>query len=168
MAYRASTATVSPSTDVLVDALFPARTSWLAAVLKIAVGVAFLALLAQVRIQIGPVPITGQTLGVLLIGAGYGATLGLATVIAYLLAGGMGLAMFSGGAAGWAVLSGPTGGYLLAMPIAAALVGALARRGWDRKPMTTAAAMALATTVIYLVGLAWLHRFAPDASTTLA
>jgi len=152
----------------LVDHLVPIRRQALRTTLQIALGVALLALLAQVRFQIGPVPITGQTLGVLLVGGAYGASLGVATVLAYLLAGGLGLAVFSGGAAGWAVLAGPTAGYLLAFPFAAALVGAAADRGWTRGPLRTAAVMTLGSAVVYLLGLAWLDRFAPDLATTLA
>jgi len=166
MAFRSSS--LASASKPLIDLLVPLRDARLATLVKITLGVAFLALLAQVRIQVGPVPITGQTLGVMLLGAGYGATLGLTTVLAYLLAGGFGLAVFSGGAAGWAVLSGPTGGYLLAMPIAVALIGSLAARGWDRKPLHLAFALLLATLVIYTLGVAWLARFAPDLSTTLA
>jgi len=94
--------------------------------------------------------------------------MGLATVALYLLGGGLGLAIFSGGEAGWATLAGPTGGYLLGFPLAAALVGWLAQRGWDARPLATAAAMALGNVVIYTLGLAWLARFAPDLPTTLA
>ncbi len=164
MAYR----TQIPSTAPLIAHLVPLRSPVLRTALQMAVGVAFLAVLAQLRFQLGPVPVTGQTLGVLLIGAGYGASLGLATLLVYLAAGGLGLAVFSGGGAGWEVLAGPTGGYLLGFPLAAMLVGALAGRGWDRRPWSAAAAMALGNLVIYGVGLAWLARFAPDLSTTLS
>lgn len=153
---------------LLVQVLVPVRSPLLRAALQVAVGVAFLALLAQVRIQVGPVPITGQTLGVLLLGAAYGSTLGLATVGAYLVAGGLGAAVFTGGGAGWATLAGPTGGYLLGFPVAAVLVGALAARGWDREPLRAAGAMVAGNVVIYAMGLAWLARFAPDLPTTLA
>lgn len=164
MAFRTDVPAAGPLAAHLVPHARPA----LRIALQLVLGVAFLAALAQVRVQVGPVPITGQTLGVLLIGAGYGATMGVATLAAYLLAGGLGLAVFTGGGAGWAVLSGPTGGYLLGFPLAAALVGALAARGWDRRPLGTAAAMALGNLVIYASGLAWLARFAPDLPTTLS
>jgi biotin transport system substrate-specific component len=164
MAYRSDSVPLVP----LAARALPIRRAGLRVAVQLALGVVVLAALAQVRLQIGPVPVTGQTLGVLLIGAGYGATLGLATVAAYLLAGGVGLAVFSGGAAGWAALAGPTGGYLLGFPLAAVLVGWLAQRGWDRRPGSTAAAMALGNLTIYAVGLAWLARFAPDLPTALA
>jgi biotin transport system substrate-specific component len=164
MAYRTEAVPLVP----LASRAIPIRRTWLRVAVQAILGVAFLAALAQVRAQIGPVPITGQTLGVLLIGAGYGATMGLATVALYLLTGGLGLAVFSGGEAGWAALAGPTGGYLLGFPLAAALVGWLAQRGWDRRPGSTAAAMALGNVAIYALGLAWLARFAPDLPTTLS
>jgi biotin transport system substrate-specific component len=157
-----------PLSVPLVDHLVPIRRQALRTALQIVLGVVALALLAQVRVQIGPVPITGQTLGVLLIGGAYGATLGVATTLAYLLVGGLGLAVFSGGEAGWAVLAGPTAGYLLAFPFAAALVGAAADRGLTRGPLRTALVMIAGSASIYLVGLAWLDRFAPDLATTLA
>ena len=91
-------------------------------------GTAFLALLAQVSIPLlpfTPVPITGQTLGVLLIGALYGPWRGALCLLAYLGEGAAGLPVFAGGTSGWAVLVGPTGGYLVAFPVAAAIVGLL-------------------------------------------
>lgn len=153
---------------LLADRLVPLRSPVLRTAVQVVLGVAFLAALAQVRVQVGPVPITGQTLGVLLLGAAYGATLGLGTTLAYLVAGAAGFAVFSGGEAGLATLLGPTGGYLLGFPLAALLVGGLAVRGWDRRFASSAAAMVLGNVVIYACGLTWLSRFAPDLSTTLA
>lgn len=120
-------------------------------------GVAFLALLAQIRLQIGVVPVTGQTLGVLLLGAAYGARLGAMTSGAYLLFGVAGMPLFTGGQAGFAYLMGPTGGYLVGFVVAATLLGALAERGWDRSMRLTAVAMLVASLVIYAFGLTWLH-----------
>jgi biotin transport system substrate-specific component len=54
---------------------------------------------------------------------------------------------------GFAIFAGPTGGYLLAFPFAAALTGALAERGWDRRFLTMLAAMLLGSTVIFALGL---------------
>lgn len=153
---------------LLAQVLVPVRSPVLRTAVQVVIGIAFLALLAQVRLQVGPVPITGQTLGVLLLGAAFGSTMGVATVGGYLLAGGLGLAVFTDAGAGWSTLSGPTGGYLLGFPLAAGLVGALAARGWDRTPLRTAGAMVAGNLVIYALGLAWLARFAPDLPTTLA
>lgn len=140
----------------LIDRLVPGRASALRPLLMIAAGVAFLALLAQVRVQIGPVPFTGQTLGVLLLGAAYGARLGALTTVGYALLGVVGLPLFAGGASGFAYLMGPTGGYLIGFVLAATLLGALAERGWDRSYGLTALAMLAASAVVYLAGLTWL------------
>ena len=140
----------------------PART-----LIQVGSGVLFLALLAQIRIDIGPVPITGQTLGVLLIGAGYGLSLGTLTVASYLIVGGLGLGVFAGGAAGWSTFAGATGGYLVGFLIAAAVIGYLAQRGWDRRVFATALIMLVGNVLIYIPGLLWLSRVAPDWPTTL-
>jgi biotin transport system substrate-specific component len=140
----------------LITRLVPGDTSAVRTVAMVAAGVAFLALLAQVRVQIGPVPFTGQTLGVLVLGAAYGARLGALTTGAYALLGVAGLPLFAGGGSGASYLLGPTGGYLIGFVAAAALLGVLAERGWDRSYPLTALAMLLATGVIYLFGVAWL------------
>ena len=93
-----STVTSAPSAPTLVDALVPRareeRGALLRAAALVALGVGALALLAQVRVQVGPVPFTGQTLGVLLLGAAYGARLGVGAVLAYTLLGAAGLPLY--------------------------------------------------------------------------
>ena len=123
----------------------------------IVVGVGFIALLAQLRVQLGPVPLTGQTLAVLLLGAAYGTRLGVITTAAYALLGAAGLPLFAGGQSGVAYLLGPTGGYLLGFVLAAGLLGALAQRGWDRSYGRTAVAMLAANLIILACGVAWLQ-----------
>lgn len=103
-----------------------------------------------------PVPLTGQTFAVLLTGALLGPRLGALAMIAYLVEGAAGLPFFRGGAGGYAHLSGATAGYLLAFPAAAYVTGALAERGWDRRYLSAAAAMALGSFVILACGWAWL------------
>lgn len=144
----------------LIDALVPIRAVSLRVPLQVTVGVAFLALLAQVELTIGPVPITGQTFGVLLLGAAYGGRLGALTLLAYLAVGGFGLGVFAGGGAGWSYFTGTTTGYLVGFVLAAALVGAVARRGLTRSFGGAALAMLLGNVAIYLPGLAWLYAFA--------
>lgn len=119
------------------------------------------AALAQVAVVLPftPVPITGQTLGVLLAGASLGAVRGGLALLLYLAEGLCGLPFFAGGAGGPAALAGPTGGYLVGFVGAAFLVGWLAERGWDRRVPTALAAFAAGQCVIYLVGLAWLANF---------
>ena len=151
----------------LINYLLPFGSSLIADSLRLILGVAFIAVLAQVRIEIGPVPITGQTLGVLLIGAAYGLSLGTFTTVAYLIVGGLGLGVFSGGASGWSVLQGATGGYLAGFVVAAALVGYLADRGWNRNVVLTVIAMLMGNVVIYVFGLAWLNKIMPSFQATL-
>ncbi len=157
---------ISPSLP-LYDALVPASRArtlgW-----QVAIGVAFLALLAQVRIPLGPVPFTGQTLGVLLLGAAYGWRRGGLTMLAYLAVGGAGLPVFQGLQGGFAYMAGPTAGYLLAFPLAAGIVGYLAQRGWARSVAGTALAMVIGNLVIYAFGLLWLSTLMPNLQATLA
>ncbi len=119
-------------------------------------GIAALALAAKIRVPMWPVPVTMQTFAVLVIGASYGPRLGVATMLGYLALGALGMSVFAGESAGLAYMAGPTGGYLAGFVAAAALMGALARRGWDRSVRGVAAAMLLGNGVIYGFGLAWM------------
>jgi len=142
----------------LAQVIFPSA-SWLRDLLLVVGGVVFVALLAQIRIVLPftPVPITGQTLGVILIGATYGVRLGFLTLATYVVVGLGGLPVFAGGAAGLARLFGPTGGYLVAFPLAAALMGWLVQRfGVDRHPLRMAGSMALCSILILGLGSTWL------------
>ncbi|MDO8562796.1 MAG: biotin transporter BioY [Candidatus Limnocylindria bacterium] len=127
-------------------------------------GTLLLALSAQVAVPLpfSPVPVTGQTFAVLLIGAALGARLGAATVLLYLAEGVAGLPVFTPGATiGVARLAGPTGGYLAGFVVAAFVVGLLAERGWDRRVRTAALAMLAGEAVIYAIALPSLARFVP-------
>lgn len=121
----------------------------------ITVGVGFMATMAQVAIQPAgwPVPITGQTFGMLLIGASYGAALGVSTLGAYLLIGALGAPIFSQGNSGFAVLFGPTGGYLFGMLLASFAVGYLAERKWDSKVPTALLQMLICESLIFIPGV---------------
>lgn len=152
----------------LIDRLLPLPSRFLRVPLQIAAGVTVLALLAQLEVTLGPVPLTGQTLGVLLIGAAYGLSLGTLTLLAYLAVGTAGFGVFAGGGAGWATLTGATAGYLVGFVLAAALVGYLAQRGWTRSFSATALAMLLGNVLIYVPGLLWLRQILPDWPTTLS
>lgn len=126
----------------------------------VALGVGLIAASAQFSIHLPhtPVPITGQTFAVLLVGGAYGATRGFVTMAAYLAVGGLGYGVFAGHASGWDLLkfSSATGGYLVGMLVAAGLVGWLADRGWDRKATRSLPTMVLGNIVIYAVGATWL------------
>jgi biotin transport system substrate-specific component len=131
-------------------------------VLLAIVGSIFIALCSQIFVPLEPVPITMQTFAVLLIGAAYGWRLGAATVALYLLEGAVGLPVFAEMKAGYPILLGPTGGYLVGFVLAAGLVGWLAERRWDRNVILTGAAMVLGNLVIYALGLIWLWKFVGD------
>ncbi len=111
-----------------------------------------------------PVPITGQTFGVLLLAMGLGRVRGTGIVLAYLLEGAAGLPVFAGGAAGLPVLFGPTGGYLLGFLAAAYVVGWLGEKGWDRSLILSVGAMLVGYAIIFAGGLAWLARFVPSGA----
>jgi biotin transport system substrate-specific component len=152
----------------LADVAYP-RSGALMNVLLVAAASLLTAAAAQLELRLPwtPVTITGQTFAVLLCGAVLGARRAFAAQCLYLLEGSLGLPFFAGGAAGLARLAGPTGGYLIAFPIAAAVTGALVERAWDRKPFTMFLAMLAGSVVIFALGLAQLSRFVP-AGTLLA
>jgi biotin transport system substrate-specific component len=144
-------ATVFPRSSALTQALF------------VVGGIGFISLLAQISIPVpgSPVPVTGQTLAVLLIGTTYGARLGFLTFASYLLAGIAGAPIFAPSATsanhGIARLTGATGGYLVGMLVASLLLGYLADRKADQKFKTSFPALLLGDLVIFTFGLAWLH-----------
>jgi len=130
-------------------------------------GSMLIGLCAQIKIQpFGPVPITGQTFAVLMIGALLGSRRGALAVLAYLAQGLAGLPVFAM-VSGPAALLGPTGGYLLGFVPAAYITGMLAEKGWDRRFGTTALAMALGNVVIYASGLFWLCCLTGISKTVL-
>ena len=153
---------VSSRTLTLADVALP-RSSTLTNVLLVVGASIVTSLAAQVAIPVpwSLVPITGQTFAVTLTGAVLGMRRGFLAQALYLAEGACGLPVFAGGAAGPAILAGPTAGYLIAFPIAAALTGALAERGWDRRFATMLLAMLFGSVPIFALGLAMLARFVP-------
>ena len=123
-------------------------------------GSLLIAVLAQVAIRLPftPVPITGQTLGVLLVGTAYGWRLGALTLLLYLAEIAVGLPFAAEGEAGLErlTLATPSGGYLWGFLLAGTLTGWLAGRGWDRSLRSSLGVMLLGNIVIYLVGVPWL------------
>ena len=142
----------------LLDVLWRDRTL-LRNVALIIAGSLLLTLSAKIKVPFYPVPMTMQTLAVMLIGFTFGWRMAGATVLFYLAQGAFGLPVFAGTpekGIGLAYMMGPTGGYLLGFVLAAVLCGWLAERGWDRSPLRLVVAMILANGVIYALGVAWL------------
>jgi biotin transport system substrate-specific component len=146
----------------LADATFPALGSvpatWLRAVLLVVGGAGLTALAAQLAWQApwSPVPYTGQTAAVLLVGTVLGSRMGTLSMALYILAGAVGVGVFAGGASGLYDAHGAltaTFGYLVGFIVAAALVGFLAERRWDRSPVRAAGLMVLGNLVIYAIGV---------------
>ena len=152
--------------DVLRPRTRPTRLAY--EILLVLTGTALLALSAKVQFPMWPVPVTGQTFAVLLVGALFGAKRGTATVLVYISEGALGLPVFAGPVAGFAYMSGPTGGYLIGFIAAAWIVGRLAERGWDRRFKTTVAAMTLGTVTIFVCGMAWLATLLEPAQVLVA
>jgi biotin transport system substrate-specific component len=121
-----------------------------------------------INLPFSPVPITGQTFGVLLIAMTLGRIRGVGVVLAYLIEGAVGIPVFAGGTAGLVKFVGPTGGYLIGFLVTAYLVGWMADNGWDRSYFKSIAAMTLGTVVIFVFGLIWLAKFIPSEALLTA
>lgn len=115
-----------------------------------------------INLPFSPVPITGQTFGILLIAMTLGRVRGVSVVLAYLLEGAVGLPVFAGGSAGLIKFVGPTGGYLIGFLATAYLVGWMADNGWDKSYLKSITAMTIGTIVIFVFGLVWLAKFIPS------
>ena len=136
---------------VLTDAIPGSKARDAALVLA---GTGLTALLAQVAIHVpgSPVPVTGQTLAVGLVGATLGARRGTAALLLYLLVG-LALPVYADGNSGWSTVWGPSGGYLVGFVIAAWAIGAIAERGGDRKVVTAFAAFTVSQLIVFAFGL---------------
>ena len=124
----------------------------------VVIGLLLIAVGAKIAIPIpgNPVPITGQTFGVLVAGGALGFRRGIAAAGIYLLLGIVGLPFFALDKTGIDVLWGTNGGYLVGFVLAAAIVGRLAELGWDRNLIGAVGAMLIASAAIYLLGVPWL------------
>lgn len=165
--------TGAPLAGTLAERLVPARGPMARPLVRdallVLVGTLLMALCARISVPVpwSDVPLTFQTFGVYLIGALYGPRLAALTMLAYLAQGLLGMPVFSFGRSAWAptlpgspfagipLIVGPTAGYLLSFPLAAALVGALARRGWDRRVSSALPAMLAGSAVVLTCGLIW-------------
>ena len=130
----------------------PRTSPWIRDLGLIVAGSLLMAALAQVIIPLPftPVPITGQTFGVLLIGAASGSKRGAASMFLYIIEGALGLPFFAGGASGGHVLIGTTAGYLVGFVVAAYVIGLLAERGLERSVRTSFVPFFVGTLIIYL------------------
>lgn len=148
---------MAATTLTLRDAYF-GRQSLIRSAALIVAGAGLIALSAQVSFPLPftPVPVTGQTFAVLLVGASLGTAQGGASALLYVLLGIAGAPVYAHGAEGWAVITGASGGYLISYPFAAALTGRLAEKRWDRRFSSAVGAMLTGNVLIYLFGLPWL------------
>lgn len=157
---------IAPGTT-LIDYISPSTSSRSKTLLKdgaLVVGTSLLmALSARVSINLGftPIPITLQTLVVMLAGATLGSRRGALAMLLYLAEGAAGLPVFAGGLSGlFYLLLAPSAGYLWSYPIAAFVVGFLCERGLDRSFLTSVLAMLPGTAIIYAFGVTWLALIA--------
>ena len=151
---------MSLSATSLRSSLIPRSTALSHAVLVVS-GVLGLAALAQIAIPVpgSPVPVTGQTLGVLILGTAYGSTLGTTTFAMYILAGIAGAPVFADGKHGLERIVGASGGYLIGMLVATFVLGQLARFRLDQKFLTALPSMLIGTITTFSFGLIWLHQY---------
>jgi biotin transport system substrate-specific component len=146
---------LSATHPTLLNTLAPGNSLIRSAGFAIA-GSLLLALSAKAQVPFWPVPMTLQSLAIMMIGMAYGSRLATATVLLYLAEGLAGLPVFAGAGAGFAYMTGPTAGYLVGFVMAAGLIGWLAERGWDRSPIKALAAMSVGHVLLFIPGVAWL------------
>lgn len=151
----ASAHAVPARRPVLVDAILP-RAGAMTDVALVLAGAALVALLAQVTIPLPIVPITGQTLGVLVVGAALGAARGAAALTTYMLTGLAGLPVFAGFTGTIAAVATPSFGFILGFIPAAFLAGWFAERTWDRRPWLAMVGFVAASIVPFLVGVPYM------------
>jgi biotin transport system substrate-specific component len=142
-----------PVPNLVVNAALILGASWI------------IAISGQITIYLpfSPVPITGQTLAVLMAGLILGKTLGTASIAAYLAQGAAGLPFFAGGKSGLATLFGPTGGYLFGFLAAVYIVGMLSELRLKRSVIQASSAIVIGNVIIYIFGLVWLARFVGES-----
>lgn len=126
------------------------------------------AVAAQIAIPLWPVPITGQTLAVLLVGSALGATRGALSMVLYALLGVVGLPVFAEGSSGLGVIASASGGYIIGFIASAALVGWIAQTARDRRLVGAVLSFVGGTIVTFAFGLVWLAAvLGTDLPTTL-
>ena len=154
----------------IYERAFPRISNTVRDVTLILLGSWLVALFAQIEIPLpfSPVPITGQTFAVLLIGALLGSKRGVAAMLAYIAQGAAGLPFFAGGASGFGILTGATAGYLAGFIVAVYVVGLLAERGMERSFRTSVIPFLVGTIIIYAFGVTWLSIVLHSVAKALA
>jgi biotin transport system substrate-specific component len=153
------------STGALAPTLWP--TSLVRSIVLVLAGTALLTISAKIQVPFWPVPMTLQTLAVMLIAATYGSRLAVVTVLAYIAEGAIGLPVFANTPpqiAGPAYLIGPTAGYIWGWVVAAAIIGLAADRGASRSIGKLFVAILIGEVVLFAMGFAWLAWFATLSS----
>lgn len=158
--------TAVASNQVLADRLVRSH-GWVTNVALIGAGAALVALLAQVTVPMWPVPITGQTLGVMLVGASLGAWRGAASMLTYMVAGLAGLPVFADFSGGIGTLASPSFGYIIGFVFAAALAGWCAQRRWDRHPFTSIGLFLAASLMPFVFGVPYMWFILAQAGTPM-
>ena len=157
---RAGRPQVSTAYPPIAGLLWPARevagSNVVRAIVLVLAGIVLLTLSAKINVPLPLVPMTLQTLVVLVLGATYGWRLGVATILVYLVVGALGLPVFAGPVGGLAPLTGSTAGFLFGFVVAGFITGWFGERGWDRSVMKMFIAMALGHVVILAMGFWWM------------
>lgn len=149
-----TTATLASSKLTLADRVVPR--SLVNNIALIATGVAVVSATALIEIPMWPVPVSGQTLGVMLVGATLGAWRGAVSLLSYMLLGLAGLPIFAGGTGGLIALAKPSFGFIIGFIAAAAFIGWLAERNWDKRPILSLFAFLGASIVPFLFGIPYM------------
>jgi biotin transport system substrate-specific component len=151
---------------VLADRIIPRHL--VTDITLVVLGAALVGGFAQLYVPLWPVPVTGQTLAVLLVGATLGAVRGALAMVVYAVVGIVGVPWFSEADSGWQVIAGPTGGYIIGFVLSAFLVGWLSERQWDRKVLKALALFLGGSVAVFAIGLPWLSFvLGTDLATTL-
>jgi biotin transport system substrate-specific component len=148
---------MNPNAATLRLAAFP-RANLITDALLVLAGTGLVAGAAQIsfKLPFTPVPITGQTFAVVLVGASLGSLRGTASLLLYLWLGVAGAPIYAHHDSGWNTITSASGGYIVGFVLAAAVTGFLAERGWDRRFSSSVGAMLTGNVIVYLVGLPWL------------
>lgn len=150
-----STAALTARPGVLADRLVT-KSSVLTDVALVVTGAAVVGLLAQLTVPMWPVPITGQTLAVMLVGGALGMRRGAAALTSYMVLGLAGVPWFAEAGGGPAMLLAPSFGYIIGFIAAAATAGWFAERAWDRRPVLAMVGFCLATVMPFVVGVPYM------------